>query len=330
MRLYGLRDQREVASTSPPHGMPDIPISTTPISTAKAIAKRRFGDWPATSPRSGRTACSTPSRASVLRIPPGLLGDPFRYDFSADYILAQVEGSLARLGVDTVDLLLLHRPDYLFHPDEVATAFAHLLRQGKVRQFESVTSTLPGRAAGCRSPHASGQPSGATNLHHIASLDDGTLDQCLQRGTSPSMGVRWAQSLTPPGATHSAWSTSPHPGRTSTAGRALYRQPHANRTGLDPQRAGRVLLNIGSTRPERIREATTAAQIDYRREDWVHCLAEARSTTTASMPLPQALRHAYACQPGQDRPSSARNREICVKNGPNLANACAAAAASVS
>lgn len=58
-----------------------------------------------------------------------------QYDFSKEHILASVEGSLSRLGVDYVDALLLHRPDTLMEPDEVAEAFELLESSGKVRHF---------------------------------------------------------------------------------------------------------------------------------------------------------------------------------------------------
>jgi predicted oxidoreductase len=57
------------------------------------------------------------------------------YDFDKDYILASVEGSLERLGVEQLDLLLLHRPDLLVEPDEVAAAFDQLHAAGKVKAF---------------------------------------------------------------------------------------------------------------------------------------------------------------------------------------------------
>lgn len=61
---------------------------------------------------------------------------PFtRYDFSRDYILAAVDGILGRLGCAYLDILLLHRPDPLMEPDEVAEAFAALKAAGKVRHF---------------------------------------------------------------------------------------------------------------------------------------------------------------------------------------------------
>jgi predicted oxidoreductase len=61
---------------------------------------------------------------------------PFtRYDFSREYLLRAVDGILRRLGTDYLDILLLHRPDALMDPDEVADAFRRLHNSGKVRWF---------------------------------------------------------------------------------------------------------------------------------------------------------------------------------------------------
>ena len=57
------------------------------------------------------------------------------YDFSKAHILASVEASLRRLRTDYLDVLLLHRPDTLMEPEEVAEAFSALERAGKVRFF---------------------------------------------------------------------------------------------------------------------------------------------------------------------------------------------------
>lgn len=62
-------------------------------------------------------------------------GLPIRYDFSRDHIVESVEGILSRLGIDSLDVLLLHRPDPLVEPEEVAAAFDELRRSGKVRNF---------------------------------------------------------------------------------------------------------------------------------------------------------------------------------------------------
>ncbi|MEM5201328.1 aldo/keto reductase [Enterococcus faecalis] len=66
------------------------------------------------------------------------------FDFSKAHILEAVEGSLQRLGVDSVDALLLHRPDTLVEPEEVAEAFHLLEKQGKVRYF-GVSNQTPGQ-----------------------------------------------------------------------------------------------------------------------------------------------------------------------------------------
>ena len=60
---------------------------------------------------------------------------PGQYDFSKEHILTSVEGSLKRLGTEQVEFLVLHRPDTLVEPEEVAEAFAQLKAQGKVRAF---------------------------------------------------------------------------------------------------------------------------------------------------------------------------------------------------
>ncbi len=60
---------------------------------------------------------------------------PGRFDFSRDHILSAVDGILRRLGTLYVDVLLLHRPDALMEPDEIAEAFAGLKASGKVRGF---------------------------------------------------------------------------------------------------------------------------------------------------------------------------------------------------
>jgi predicted oxidoreductase len=57
------------------------------------------------------------------------------FDFSKEHILNSVDGSLRRLKTDYLDVLLLHRPDTLMEPEEVAEAFTILKRSGKVRSF---------------------------------------------------------------------------------------------------------------------------------------------------------------------------------------------------
>ena len=76
---------------------------------------------------------------SKCGIVPGIM-----YDFSKEHIISSVEGSLARLQTEYLDALLLHRPDTLFEPEEVAEAFYLLEKQGKVKYF-GVSNQNPGQ-----------------------------------------------------------------------------------------------------------------------------------------------------------------------------------------
>ena len=58
-----------------------------------------------------------------------------QFDFSKEYILQSADGILQRLGTEYLDIFLLHRPDTLMEPDEVAEAFEELHKAGKVRYF---------------------------------------------------------------------------------------------------------------------------------------------------------------------------------------------------
>lgn len=66
------------------------------------------------------------------------------FDFSKEHILRNVDGSLAALNTEYLDILLLHRPDTLVEPEEVAEAFDILHAAGKVRHF-GVSNQTPGQ-----------------------------------------------------------------------------------------------------------------------------------------------------------------------------------------
>jgi predicted oxidoreductase len=73
--------------------------------------------------------------AMVLQSKCGIRPDKGMFDFSKAHILASADGILKRLNVDYLDVLLLHRPDALVEPEEVAEAFGILQASGKVRNF---------------------------------------------------------------------------------------------------------------------------------------------------------------------------------------------------
>jgi predicted oxidoreductase len=66
------------------------------------------------------------------------------FDFSSEHILQTVDESLAALRTDYLDVLLLHRPDTLVEPEDVASAFDKLAASGKVRNF-GVSNHTPGQ-----------------------------------------------------------------------------------------------------------------------------------------------------------------------------------------
>ena len=73
----------------------------------------------------------------------GLHFDRQEFDWSKEDILKSADESLKRLKTDYLDVLLLHRPDLLFDPEEVAEAFDKLYTEGKVRHF-GVSNVTPG------------------------------------------------------------------------------------------------------------------------------------------------------------------------------------------
>ena len=65
----------------------------------------------------------------------GILSDRGEFNWTKENILSSVDDSLRRMKIDYLDALLLHRPDLLYEPEEVAEAFDELEKSGKVRYF---------------------------------------------------------------------------------------------------------------------------------------------------------------------------------------------------
>ncbi|GAB3043952.1 aldo/keto reductase [Parafrigoribacterium mesophilum] len=96
--------------------------------------EKRFGDAVRFTPA---------ERESVIIQSKVGIGDDY-FDFSKEHILQSVDESLAALNIEYLDVLLLHRPDTLVEPDEVAAAFDTLHTAGKVRNF-GVSNQTPGQ-----------------------------------------------------------------------------------------------------------------------------------------------------------------------------------------
>ncbi len=203
---------------------------------------------------------------------------PGRYDFSADYLAGQVEGSLRRLGVEQLDFLLLHRPDYLMDAAEVARVFDSLHASGKVSNF-GVSNFSASQVEMLRSvatvPLHINQVE--INIHETGAFTNGVLDQCQRLGMTPQAWCPIA------GVAYEAWGNTFNDDDKARIHAELARQSERydaeawivvlawllkHPAGISPI--------IGSTTPERIATALRALDIDYSREDWYRLL-EARN-----------------------------------------------------
>ncbi|MDD5199476.1 MAG: aldo/keto reductase [Terrimicrobiaceae bacterium] len=206
-------------------------------------------------------------------------GQPHRYDFSAEHIVASAEESLGRLGIETIDVLLLHRPDFLADPDEISRAFVQLREAGKVRHF-GVSNFRPSLLSAVQ--RALPFPLVANQVEiHLRRLDcftDGTLDQCLERRITPMSWSPVAGGRIGTGAT-AALDDEKHrkllaaldaaagdygTDRTNIALAWLLRHPSG------------ILPVIGTVNPERIRSAAQADRVELDRDTWYRILLAAR------------------------------------------------------
>ncbi len=107
------------------------------------------------------------------------------YDLTPEHIEASVEKSLKSLHTDYLDVLLLHRPDYLFNPYEIAEVFSKLKKEGKVLAF-GVSNFSPSQfdLLNSLTPLITNQVE--ISLLHRNAFEDGTLDQCQKLKVIPS------------------------------------------------------------------------------------------------------------------------------------------------
>lgn len=108
------------------------------------------------------------------------------YDSTREYLLDACDESRRRLGIDTIDLYQIHRPDLLAHPAEVAATLTELVERGWVGQIGVSNYSAPQLDALISHldiPLATSQPE--FSLWHLDPIDDGTLDRCQQHRITP-------------------------------------------------------------------------------------------------------------------------------------------------
>jgi predicted oxidoreductase len=186
------------------------------------------------------------------------------YNTSKDHIIASVEYSLRVLNTDYIDVLLIHRPDPLMNPVEVADAVDHLKRQGKILQF-GVSNFLPHHTDLLRKHiEINYNQLEISILNHIP-FTNGVLDHCLLHNITP---MAWA----PLGG--GIMNDDSHPRYRAIIATATQLAEKYN-TGVNQvfiayllKHPSGIIPVLGTTRIERLQQAREAKDIELTREDW--------------------------------------------------------------
>ena len=222
-------------------------------------------------------------------------GVPLRYDYSHDHIMRAVEGSLRRLGTDYVDILLLHRPDALVEPQEVARAFDRLSADGKVRCFgvsnhsawqiellkRWVTQRLVVNQLEVNVVHNQLVNAGVSvnqDQPAMPTHGEGTLEYCRLNDIT-------IQAWSP--LAHGAFAKQSNERATKTAevAEALARQKgvsvEAILVGWLLRHPAGIQPVIGTTKPDRIKAACQADSVELTREEWYQLFTAGRGGRVA-------------------------------------------------
>lgn len=186
------------------------------------------------------------------------------YNTSKKHIIRSAEQSLKNFGTDYLDVLLIHRPDPLLHPEDVAEAIQTLQIQGKVRSF-GVSNFLPHQVNMLKKwvPIAYNQIE--VSIICTSPFTNGILDNCIENDIVP---MAWA----PLGGGLLTDDLHPHFRSISHAAHLLSEKYAMGLNEmliawLNTHPAG-ILPVIGTTKAERLEQAKKAASIKLTREDW--------------------------------------------------------------
>ena len=207
---------------------------------------------------------------------------PNRWDFSGEHIVNACDASLKRLGIETIDILMLHRPDFLADPQEIARAFTKLRLAGKVRFF-GISNFRPTLVTALQAAYPM-----PLILHQVeislAKLDaftDGTLDQCQIENITPMAWSPLAAGLIGDGAKRLLVAQQSYrPENFLPELEAIANARGTTRTVIALswllKHPSKIIPIVGSVNPDRIREATKAAELELSRDEWYRLLNAAR------------------------------------------------------
>ncbi len=207
---------------------------------------------------------------------------PHRWDFSAEHIVNSCEQSLKRLGIGTIDVYLLHRPDFLADPEEVARAFSQLRLAGKARWFGVSNfrpSLLTAVQVACPMPLIVHQVE--ISLAKLDAFTDGTLDQCLVEKITPMAWSPLAGGLIGDGAGRLLPAQQSYrPEKFLPALETIAKARGVSRVAVALawllRHPAKIIPIVGSTNPARIRDAARAVEIELTREEWYRLFTAAR------------------------------------------------------
>ncbi len=187
------------------------------------------------------------------------------YNNSKDHILKQAEESLRLLETDYLDLLLIHRPDFLMDPHEIAEAFTHLKAQGKVKHF-GVSNFTPIQFDILNSIFPLETNQVEISITRLDAFEDGTLLQCQKNRIAPT-------SWSPLGGGKVFEKTADEQIlRIQKVGNELAEK---YQVGLDQillawliKHPAGIIPVIGTSKIERVKSALDACKIELTRQDW--------------------------------------------------------------
>ena len=197
-------------------------------------------------------------------------------------VVTAYEAGHRLFDMEAIDLYLLHRPDFLADPAEIAAAFAQLHDAGKVRWF-GVSNFRPSLVAAlqaaCPLPLVVHQVE--ISLARIDALIDGVLDQCLEHGIAPMAWSPLGAGLLGDGARRLLPAQRAYrPDGVVTAIDDVARDRGVNRTVIALawllKHPSGIVPIVGSTDPQRIRDAVRATELELTREEWYELLVAAR------------------------------------------------------
>jgi predicted oxidoreductase len=209
-------------------------------------------------------------------------GSPKRFDFSAGHIKTSCERSLERLGVEAIDLFLLHRPDALMDPQEVAEAFEDLLDAGKVLHVGVSNFSIPqldALQAACSQELVCNQ----IELHpgRLGPIEDGELWQLQERGVTPTAwSPLWRGTFASGGQPPADHPQADRMRATNQVMDEVAERLGSNRTAVAlawlMRHASNIGPIVGSTDADHLRDAVAADKLDLSRDDWYRIYTAAR------------------------------------------------------